>query len=448
MNLPGDTIAAIATPPGRGGVGIVRVSGAAVPAMIPALLGTPLRPRQAHYGPILDDLGQVIDQGVALHFPAPRSFTGEHVLELHTHGSPVVLDILIRRLLGLGARMARPGEFSERAFLNGKLDLAQAEAIADLIESSTEQAARSAQRSLQGEFSRRIDALVAALIELRLYIEASIDFSDEDIDFLATDHIAERLTQLAAQVDAVHASARQGCLLREGMTLVIAGRPNAGKSSLLNWLTGREAAIVTPVAGTTRDTLRECIQIDGLPLHIIDTAGLRDGSDDPVEQEGMRRTRAAMANADHVLLLIDDSAPADGSALLAETPRHLPVTRIHNKIDLTGRPPSLRETAEGSVIHLSVKTGAGTELLVAYLKCCAGYASGVEGVFMARRRHLDAIDRTRQALASATGQLRAAALELVAEDLRTAQQSLAEITGQFTTEDLLGRIFSSFCVGK
>lgn len=448
MNPSGDTIAAIATPPGRGGVGIVRVSGAAVPAMIPALLGMSLRPRQAHYGPILDDLGQVIDQGVALLFPAPRSFTGEHVLELHAHGSPVVLDILLRRLLGLGARLARPGEFSERAFLNGKLDLAQAEAIADLIESGTEQAARSAQRSLQGEFSRRIDTLVEALIELRLYIEASIDFSDEDIDLLAAGHIKERLAELTARIGDVRASARQGCLLREGMTLVIAGRPNAGKSSLLNWLTGRETAIVTPVAGTTRDTLRECIQIDGLPLHIIDTAGLRENSEDPIELEGMRRTRLAMADADHVLLLIDDSAPADSSELLAETPRHLPVTRIHNKIDLTGRQPSIRETAEGTVVHLSVKTGAGTELLIAHLKRCVGYESGVEGVFMARRRHLDALDRARQALAGATGQLQAAALELVAEELRTAQQSLAEITGQFTTEDLLGRIFSRFCIGK
>lgn len=448
MNPSGDTIAAIATPPGRGGIGVIRVSGAAVPQIMTALFGQPLRPRHAHFAPFRDEQGQIIDQGLALYFPAPHSFTGEPILELHAHGSPVVLDGLIRRLLGLGARGALPGEFSERAFLNDKIDLAQAEAIADLIESTTEEAARAAQRSLQGEFSRQIDGLVEALIQLRLYVEASIDFTDEDIDFLAEGHIAEQVSKLAGRVDAIRGSARQGCLMREGMTLVIVGRPNAGKSSLLNRLTGQETAIVTAIAGTTRDTLREFIQIDGLPLHIIDTAGLREDSDDPVELEGMRRTRAAMAKADRVLLLIDESDPSDSEALLADIPAPLPVTRIHNKIDLTGNNPGLKETRDGPVIYLSLKSGAGTEVLMEHLKHCVGYDSGAEGLFMARRRHLDAIDRARMALDRAGLQLQAGAPELLAEELRTAQQALSEITGEITSDDLLGRIFSSFCIGK
>ena len=419
-----------------------------MPEIISALFGQPLQPRHAHFVPFRDEQGQIIDQGLALYFPAPHSFTGEPILELHAHGSPVVLDGLIRRLLGLGVRDARPGEFSERAFLNDKIDLAQAEAIADLIDSTTEQAARAAQRSLQGEFSRQIDELEEALIQLRLYVEASIDFTDEDIDFLAEGHIAEQVSNLSGRVDAIRGSARQGCLMREGMTLVIVGRPNAGKSSLLNSLTGQETAIVTAIAGTTRDTLREFIQIDGLPLHIIDTAGLRDDSEDPVEQEGMRRARAEMAKADRVLLLIDDSDPSDSEALLADIPAPLPVTRIHNKIDLTGNNPGLKETRDGPVVFLSLKSGAGTEVLMEHLKHCVGYDSGAEGLFIARRRHLDAIDRARMALERADLQLQAGAPELLAEELRTAQQALSEITGEFTSDDLLGRIFSSFCIGK
>jgi tRNA modification GTPase len=444
----GDTIAAIATPPGRGGVGVIRVSGDAVPTLMLALLGKSLPPRHAHFGPFLDADGQPIDHGLALYFPAPRSYTGEAVLELHAHGSPVVLDLLMRRLLRLGARPARPGEFSERAFLNDKIDLAQAEAIADLIDSATEQAARSAQRSLQGEFSRRIDALVEALIQLRLYIEASIDFTDEDIDFLGEGAIGERLDELARTLDAIQASARQGCLLREGMTLVIAGRPNAGKSSLLNWLTGRETAIVTAIAGTTRDTLRETIQIDGLPLHVIDTAGLRDASDDPVELEGMRRARAEIARADRVLLLIDDNDPTGSEILLEDIPERLPVTRIHNKIDLTGHRPGLEDNGRETLIRLSLKTGEGTGLLIDHLKRCVGYDHHAEGVFTARRRHLDAIDRARVALTRAAERLATRAPELLAEELRLAQHALAEITGAFTSDDLLGRIFASFCIGK
>ena len=449
MMASGDTIAAIATPPGRGGIGVIRISGPDVPDLLPALLGQAPPPRQAHFGAFLDANAQAIDHGLALHFPAPRSFTGEHVLELHAHGSPVVLDQLLRRILELGTRLARPGEFSERAFLNDKIDLAQAEAIADLIDSTTESAARSAQRSLQGDFSRRIHELVEALIQLRLYVEASIDFTDEDIDFLSEGRIGEQLGALAEQLTAIRASARQGCLLRDGMTVVIAGRPNAGKSSLLNRLTGRDTAIVTAIAGTTRDTLREFIQLDGLPLHVIDTAGLRDDTDDPVEQEGMRRARAEIAAADRVLLLIDDHDPGDSETLLASLPPELPVTRIHNKIDLSGHSPGLSDDlGNGPRIHLSLKTGVGVDNLIDHLKASVGYDSGAEGVFTARRRHLDALDRARQATDNALARLRTGEPELLAEELRLAQHSLGEITGEFTSDDLLGRIFSSFCIGK
>jgi tRNA modification GTPase len=448
MNIPArDTIAAIATPPGRGGVGIIRVSGDAVPAAMAAMLGNHLRPRHAHFGPFLDRDGGILDEGLALYFPAPHSFTGEHVLELHAHGGPVLLDLLLRRVLNLGIRLARPGEFSERAFLNGKIDLAQAEAIADLIESTTEQAARSAQRSLQGEFSKRVHELVEALIHLRLYVEASIDFIDEDIDFLSEGRIAEQLADLLATLDKIRYSARQGCLLRDGMTVVLAGRPNAGKSSLLNHLAGREAAIVTEIAGTTRDTLREYIQIDGLPLHVVDTAGLRD-SEDLVEREGIRRARAEIEKADRVLLLIDDRNPEEGEELLETLPAGLPVTRIYNKIDLTGTPAGLREHADGPAVYLSAKSGEGLDALLRHLKTCMGYDSEAEGIFIARRRHLDALDRARGSIESAAAQLQLRAPELLAEDLHQAQNALSEITGEFTSDDLLGRIFSSFCIGK
>jgi len=442
-----DTIAAIATPPGRGGIGIVRISGPAVGALMQALLGLTLPPRHAHFGSFLDTDGGTLDRGLALYFPTPHSFTGEDVLELHAHGSPVALDVLLRRTLRLGARLARPGEFSERAFLNGKIDLAQAEAIADLIESSTEQAARSASRSLQGEFSRRVHALVESLIHLRLYVEAAIDFSDEEIDFLSEGGIEEQLAGLLADLERIRYSARQGCLLREGMTVVIAGLPNAGKSSLLNHLAGREAAIVTEVAGTTRDLLREHIQIDGMPLHVVDTAGLRD-SEDPVEQEGVRRARTAIAHADRVLLMIDDRHPEEGESLLSTLPPELPLTRLYNKIDLSLRPAGLYETEEGAEVRLSVKTGAGLEDLLRHLKACMGYDSEAGDVFIARRRHLDALARAHEVLDFALSALRLRAAELLAEDLRAAQNALSEITGEFTNDDLLGRIFASFCIGK
>lgn len=442
------TIAAIATPPGRGGVGVIRVSGEAVPAIAATLLGKDLMPRHAHLVTFKSANDEPIDQGLAIYFPAPNSFTGEDVLELHAHGSPVVLDMLLHRLLELGAQVARPGEFSERAFLNDKIDLAQAEAIADLIECSTESAARSAQRSLQGEFSRRIHHFVESLIQLRLYIEASIDFVDEDIEFLTAGHIDRQLEGLLEQLETLRTSAHQGQLLRDGMTLVIAGRPNAGKSSLLNSLTGRDSAIVTSIAGTTRDTLKEFIQIDGLPLHVIDTAGLREHGADEVEQEGMRRARAEIAAADHVLLLIDDTEPDDNDSLLAEFPSHLPLTRVHNKIDLSGHPTGCHRSDAGTVIHLSLKTGEGLELLTRHLKQCAGYAGEGDGVFMARRRHLDAIDRALTAIRNAMHHFKAGLFELLAEELRIAQHALAEITGEFSSDDLLGRIFADFCIGK
>lgn len=444
-----DTIAAIATPPGRGGIGVVRVSGPLSAAITEAVCSAPLSPRQATFRRFRARNGETLDQGIALYFPAPRSFTGEDVLELHGHGGPVIMDLLLKRVVELGARLARPGEFSERAFLNDKLDLAQAEAVADLIASTTAEAARAALHSLQGDFSQRIHALVEALIQLRLYIEAAIDFPEEEIDFLADGVIAARLNKLRDQLSVLQTAAGQGRLLRDGMTVVIAGRPNAGKSSLLNQLAGRETAIVTDIPGTTRDVLRELISIDGMPLHIIDTAGLRD-SPDVIEQEGVRRAWAEIGNADRILLLVDDREgfAAEDHTVREQLPAATGVTVIYNKIDLSGREPVVRTAAWGHELWLSAKTGAGLELLREHLKSCMGYHSGDGGIFMARRRHLDALERAAMALAAADDQLTIRAGELAAEELREAQNALAEITGEFSTEDLLERIFSNFCIGK
>ncbi|MDQ5909378.1 MAG: tRNA modification GTPase [Pseudomonadota bacterium] len=444
-----DTIAAIATPPGRGGVGIVRVSGPLSAVIAEAVCGHLPQPRYAALRRFYAHDGHVIDEGIAFYFPAPHSFTGENVLELQGHGGLVVMDLLLARVLELGARPARPGEFSERAFLNDKLDLAQAEAIADLINSTTAEAARAAVRSLEGEFSRRIQALVEGLIELRMYIEAAIDFPEEEIDFLADERITDQLHVLREQLCALQAAAGQGRLLRDGMTVVIAGRPNAGKSSLLNVLAGREAAIVTAIPGTTRDVLREQIAIDGMPLHIIDTAGLRD-SEDVVEQEGVRRAWAEIATADRILLLVDDreGLTAEDQALQARLPGETGVTVVYNKIDLTGRTPIMQLVEGESALWLSAKTGAGVELLCEHLKDCMGY-HGSEGMLMARRRHLEALERAALALALADEQLTVVrAGELAAEELRQAQNALGEITGEVTSEELLGRIFGSFCIGK
>ncbi|MGH8529158.1 MAG: tRNA uridine-5-carboxymethylaminomethyl(34) synthesis GTPase MnmE [Nevskiales bacterium] len=440
-----DTIAAVATPPGRGGVGIIRISGPAARELAAALLGKLPEPRLARLAKFRDAAGAVIDTGLALFFPAPHSYTGEDVLELHGHGGAVVMDLLLARVLELGARAARAGEFTERAFLNDKLDLAQAEAVADLIDAGSTAAVRAAQRSLEGEFSQRVSLLVEALIGLRMYVEAAIDFPEEEVDFLADGKLLARMLGLQAQLDELAAKAQQGSLLREGLTVVIAGQPNVGKSSLLNTLAGRDTAIVTDVPGTTRDVLREQIALDGLPLHVIDTAGLRP-STDPVEQEGMRRARAEMASADRVLLLVDDrtgETDADRE-IRASLPGNLAVTLLLNKCDLSCRPAE----RIGDNIRLSAKTGAGLDILRSHLKACIGYAPP-EGVFLARRRHLDALQRARAALGRAREQLEVhRAGELLAEELRAAQTSLSEITGEFTSDDLLGRIFSSFCIGK
>jgi len=448
-----DTIVAIATPPGRGGIGVVRLSGPAVPALARALLGELPPPRSAVARRFRGADGAAIDTGIALYFEAPASFTGEHVLELQGHGGPAVMDLLVERALALGARPARPGEFSSRAFANDKLDLAQAEAVADLIDAGSAAAARAALRSLTGEFSSRVRALDGLLIELRTLLEAAIDFSEEDIDVPGAGRLASRLTALDAEFAALARSAEQGRLLHEGCTLVIAGRPNAGKSSLMNALAGHDAAIVTPIPGTTRDLLRERIDIGGLPVTLIDTAGLREQAD-AIEAEGMRRARRAIESADRVLYVVD----ATDAAALAAWPREVaalgpavPVTVLFNKCDVAAAAPPAPRPAPDTVtaLQISALTGAGLEALRAHVRQTAGYLPGDSGTFSARRRHLDALARAR-AHAVATRELLAAraSVELLAEELRLAQRALGEITGEFTSEDLLGRIFASFCIGK
>lgn len=454
--LDGDTIAAIATAPGRGGVGIIRLSGPAAKAIGEHLTGLSLEPRHAHFCSFSSTDGTAIDSGIVLFFPNPHSFTGEDVVELQGHGGPVILDLLMKACIAQGARQARPGEFSERAYLNNKMDLAQAEAIADLINSTTEQAALNASRSLQGEFSRKINALVGLVTGLRVYVEAAIDFPEEEIDFLEDGRVKEQLAGIIAQLDAVLAEARQGSLVREGMKLVIAGKPNAGKSSLLNALSGQESAIVTAIEGTTRDVLREHIQIDGMPLHIVDTAGLRDSADE-VEQEGIRRAWNEMESADHILLVVDGSDPAhnndDPSVIWPEIGDHLtraiPTTVIHNKCDLSNRTPGISGEVDTIIIELSAKSGEGMPLLKQHLKQCMGYSEGGAGNFSARRRHLQSLLQASEALAAGNSQLiNAGAGELLAEDLRLCQNCLGEITGAVSSDELLGEIFSSFCIGK
>ena len=444
-----DTIVAAATPPGRGGVAIVRISGPLVSQVATVLLKKIPTPRYATYSNFFDADGHAIDEGIALFFPGPKSFTGEDVLELHGHGGPAVVDCLIQRILALGVRLAKPGEFSERAFLNDKMDLAQAEAIADLIDAASQKAARNAVRSLQGEFSKKIRALVAAVIQLRMYVEAAIDFVEEEIDFLSGEQVSGQLMQIIHDLNVIQAEAAQGSLLRDGITAVIVGQPNVGKSSLLNQLSGKETAIVTDIPGTTRDLLHEHILIDGMPMHVIDTAGLRE-SDDPVEQIGISRAREEMQRADLVILMTDASKPDE--LFLTESykqmPEHASIVIVRNKIDLTNEAPSyLREDA--TVISLSAKTNAGIDLLKNYIKTCVGYNTNMEGSFSARRRHLDALDRAKNFLLSGQKQLnKHRAGDLLAEDLRLAQNALNEITGEFNSDDLLGKIFGSFCIGK
>jgi len=451
-----DTIAAIATAPGRGGVGIIRLSGPCARKIGEAITQREFSPRYAHVARFSDTDGTTLDTGLVLFFPGPNSFTGEDVVELQAHGGPVILDLLLNSCVNRGARLAGPGEFSQRAYLNNKLDLAQAEAIADLINSTTERAALNASRSLQGAFSRKIHDLVELVTRLRIYVEAAIDFPEEEIDFIGDGQVAQQLDAIIEQLDAVQIESRQGALVQEGMKLVIAGRPNAGKSSLLNALCGQDSAIVTAIEGTTRDVLREHIQIDGLPLHIVDTAGLRD-SPHEVEREGIRRAWKEMESADRILLVVDgtDSQhPGDDPSLIwPDINRHLtrdiPVTVIHNKCDLSGRTPEIAEDSRAVVIALSAKTGEGIKLLKDHLKYCIGYSDTGEGNFSARRRHLQALESASETLAAGRAQLvNAGAGELLAEDLRQCQVHLGEITGVVSSDELLGRIFSSFCIGK
>ena len=448
-----DTIAALATPPGIGGVGVIRVSGPACRQIAASLLGSVPTARVAEYHVFKNTEQESIDAGLALFFPAPNSFTGEDVLELQGHGGPVVMDQLLECVLLVGARLARPGEFSQRAFLNDKLDLAQAEAIADLIESGSVQAARAALRSLQGVFSQRIHKLVEGLIALRSYVEAAIDFPEEEVDFLADTQVETQLHELFVELDAILASADQGRLMRDGMRIVLAGQPNAGKSSLLNALSQQETAIVTEIPGTTRDVLREELNLDGLPLHIIDTAGLREGGN-RIEQEGMRRTWREIEQAERILLVIDESLgfQASDTAILKQFPKNLPVSVIHNKIDLVENVSG--ESARADVngyehLYVSAKNGTAMESLREHLKQMAGFRAGMEGNFSARRRHLDALNSARIFMQQGEVALKKTRSgELLAEDLRQAQLALSQITGEFTSDDLLGEIFSSFCIGK
>jgi len=446
-----DTIVAAATPPGRGGVGIVRVSGPKTPEIAAVMLGELPAARRATFARFLDQHGDPIDAGLAIFFPAPHSYTGEHVLELQGHGGTLVLESIVARVVEIGARRAQPGEFTQRAFLNDKVDLAQAEAIADLIDAGSRAAVRAAMRSLQGEFSTMIRGLTDAVIDLRTYVEAAIDFPEEEIDFLADEQLVARFQAVREHFDAVELSTKHGRLLREGMTVVIAGRPNAGKSSLLNRLAGYEAAIVTPIPGTTRDVVRERIDIDGMPLHVLDTAGLRHGGD-LVEEEGIRRAQAEMTRADRVLFVIDAAEDPLGKAFSEERdkmPPDVPVTLIFNKCDLAVGIPVADTFAGPPRITISATDGTGLDTLRSHLKQCMGYQTLDAGTVSARQRHLESLVRARANVEEAYRQLEEhRAGELVAEELRGAQQALNEITGEFTTEDLLGRIFSSFCIGK
>ncbi|WP_087023653.1 tRNA uridine-5-carboxymethylaminomethyl(34) synthesis GTPase MnmE [Thaumasiovibrio subtropicus] len=455
MNHSIDTIVAQATPPGRGGVGIIRVSGPLATQVADAVTGKTLRPRYAEYLPFSSADGHVLDQGIALFFKGPHSFTGEDVLELQGHGGPVVMDMLIKRILTLpGIRPARPGEFSERAFMNDKLDLAQAEAIADLIDASSEEAAKSALNSLQGAFSNEINTLVEQLIHLRMYVEAAIDFPEEEIDFLSDGKVSNDLQTIINQLTSVRTAANQGALMREGMKVVIAGRPNAGKSSLLNALSGKDSAIVTDIAGTTRDVLREHIHIDGMPLHIIDTAGLRDASDE-VERIGIERAWEEIAQADRVLFMVDGTTTdaTDPKQIwpdfIDRLPKEIGMTVIRNKAELTHEEIGICHASNPTLIRLSARTGEGVDSLKRHLKECMGFTGTTEGGFMARRRHLDALENAAHHLDIGQQQLEGyMAGEILAEELRLAQQHLSEITGEFTSDDLLGHIFTSFCIGK
>ena len=447
MNSAQDTIAAIASAPGAAGVGVLRLSGPAVPGIARTLLGRPPEPRHAHFAAFRDGTGELIDRGLLLYFPAPASYTGEHVLELQGHGNTVLLDALLRRTCELGARLARPGEFTERAFLNGKLDLAQAEAVADLIAAGSQAGARAALRSMEGVFSRKVEDLLQALIALRVHIEAAIDFPEEEIDFLADPAIARQLQSLRAQLADLLRETQRGVRLTDGLRIAIIGRPNAGKSSLLNALAGSDRAIVTDIAGTTRDVLREQLAIDGVSLELADTAGLRD-TDDPVEREGVRRARQELTRADVALLVTDAAGAEDDQRLFAGVQAQIERIVLVNKIDLDRRPAHSEHRDGAWWLWASAKTGDGLDQLRAHLKQLAGAGSG-EGAFSARRRHVLALERVAEHLDRSADVLRDIhAGELAAEELRHAQHALGEITGNYSSDDLLGAIFSSFCIGK
>lgn len=442
-----DTIAAIATAPGAGGIGVVRVSGPLASEIAKGILGQCPPPRHAAYLDFTAEDGSIIDRGIALFFPNPHSYTGEDVLELQAHGGTALMQMLLARCLSLGARQAMPGEFTRRAYLNEKMDLAQAEAVADVINAATEQAAKSAMRSLSGEFSNTIQALLSRLIELRMYVEACLDFPEEEIDFITQGRVAEKLAGIRQTLDDVFSKAQQGSLLREGIHVVLVGQPNVGKSSLMNQLSGEDIAIVTDIAGTTRDTIKSAIQIEGVPIHVIDTAGLRD-TDDEVEKFGIARTWRATESS-HIALLLVDATHGIGDtekSILARLPSKIVKIWIHNKIDVSRETPQIREVDSQTHIYLSAKTGDGLDLLRKALLAQAGYQSSGEGLFMARARHLKSLVSVQHHLSTAADQLGHA--ELVAEELRLSQEALSEITGEFTPDDLLGEIFSKFCIGK
>jgi tRNA modification GTPase len=442
-----DTIAAIATGAGAAGVGAVRVSGPLAPSIASTLLGREPKPRHAHFAAFRDAQGELIDRGILLSFPGPASYTGEHVLELQGHGSAVLLDALLRRCISLGARLARPGEFTERAFLNGKLDLAQAEAVADVVSATSEAGARAALRSMEGVFSARVDDLLAELIALRVHIEAAIDFPEEEIDFLADPVISEQLAALRANLDALLVETRRGVRLNDGITVAIVGRPNAGKSSLLNALAGAERAIVTDIAGTTRDVLREAINIDGVTLELADTAGLRE-SDDVVEREGIRRARAQLERCDVAIMVSDDAHADVDLAFFEGTPAHATRIVVVNKIDLGSDRAHRAQVAGYEKVWLSARTGEGLDTLREMLRTLATAGAG-DGAFSARRRHVVALEQVEAHLMRTAEALHGAhAGELAAEELRHAQQALGEVTGAYSSDDLLGAIFSSFCIGK
>ncbi len=447
MLINNNTIAAIATASGAGGIGVVRVSGPLSQFIATNILGACPAPRHAAYLPFYDEHQQLIDRGIVIYYQNPHSYTGEDVLELQAHGGTALMQLLLARCIHLGARQAEPGEFTKRAYLNEKIDLAQAEAVADVINASTAEAARSAVRSLSGEFSNSINLVLAKLINLRMYVEACLDFPEEEIDFISQGKVAEKLAAIVLELKSVFAKAKQGSLLREGMHIVLVGQPNVGKSSLMNQLSGEEVAIVTPIAGTTRDSIKSTIQINGLPLHIIDTAGLRD-TEDEVEKIGIARTYQALQNAQVALLLVDvaHGIGETEKIVLDRLPQGIGKIWVHNKIDATQESAKITEIAGEMHIHLSAKTGDGVSLLKQQLLNIAGYQQNAEGVFMARTRHLNALAQVDNHLTTAAVQINAA--ELVAEELKLAQEALSSITGEFTPDDLLGEIFSKFCIGK